>query len=116
MQLMWNFYLKNSHLIYLESCHIIKVHLYDMDMIMKKEGLVACVLFSTVTLTGCVVDTTNVGTNYGEYTPGYTGYTVSYGAYAPYYNGYSPSFWSPRYYYYTGYNNRVTAGNVSYHR
>ena len=82
---------------------------------MKKEGLAICVLFSTLVLSGCVVDSTNVGTNYGEYTPGYTGYTVSYGAYAPYYNGYGPSFWSPRYYYYTGYNNRIYGGNQHYY-
>ena len=85
-----------------------------MDVIMKKPMVAMLVLSSSVLLSSCVVDTTNVGTNYGEYTPGYTGYTVSYGAYAPYYNGYSPAFWSPRYYYYTGYNNRINGGNSQY--
>ena len=82
---------------------------------MKKTMLAVFVLSSAAGLSSCVVDSTSPGTNYGEYTPGYTGYTVSYDAYAPYENGYGPDFWSPRYYYYTGYNNHIYGGNSHYY-
>jgi hypothetical protein len=59
-------------------------------------------------LSSCANKTTVVETSaaYPDYGPGFTGYTVGDDAYGNYYNdGYGPSFWTPRYFYYTGYNN-----------
>lgn len=70
---------------------------------MKQTILMAVVLSSAAVLSGCAVDSAGYNGSDDQYSAGYTGYTVSNQDYGIS-NGYGPAFWSPRYYYYTGYN------------
>jgi hypothetical protein len=91
---------------------------------MKHAICVAFVLSSAAALSSCAVDTVGSGASDDEFSPGYTAYTVTNADYVIS-NGYGPSFWSPRYYYYTGYNHDfygrydggyARGGHGGYHR